>query len=775
VSVWSNGYLLEAREILERVSATTKSASPTRGPDVARTHINLGTVLFMLGDTRGAFTLFESSLLTLEREVPSDSPAILMAKQGLAATLFELGDPYAALDLFAEILAVYEDTMPEGSLPVLLIRNNIAEMLRETGDLESARELLEEVLADFDKLSVPNGVDRLGVELSLALTLVELEELGTSRLHLERLLESSRSLRTGFADSLELLARSTLCKVLVALGESDLATVELHTLSNLLLEWNEQGLFLAPREALEHVSFVQRELSLLLSLCSTAELGPNSAELFALVEAFRSSASGGIVPDFTLNAEDRRDRARLLVLRSEVQALSAAAGTDNTARSDFQMSVLERDRKEAAFRKRMRQAGNTPPQVTAPSLAECLGEGEYAVAYRVYVRTTLEQELEVREAAMLAFVVLDDSRVVRVELGSLDKIKQAVSAWREAIGAPIGVKHRKAPQGDEQRRAATNVLRELVLDPILAVGEARERMHVALDGPLHLVPLDALLWNPVAEQQIEVKFWVTFADLIAPRALEETSPSLLALGGIDFGENSDISGSTAPGQWETLQDLPATRQETETLAELFEGAHGIAPALLLGSEASKKSFQTLAINRRYLHLATHGYISDERVRSWTDTVLSEGATTLRAAGDPVIGMAPMTLCGLALAGANHGSNTAERMLGRLTAEEVAGLDLRACELAVLSACETNVGISRAGQGLHSLHGALHTAGVRSTLTSLWTVDDKATLKLMTEFYRLIWVEHIPKAQALRKAKELLWKQRYPIRDWSGWVLIGDPN
>jgi hypothetical protein len=50
------------------------------------------------------------------------------------------------------------------------------------------------------------------------------------------------------------------------------------------------------------------------------------------------------------------------------------------------------------------------------------------------------------------------------------------------------------------------------------------------------------------------------------------------------------------------------------------------------------------------------------------------------------------------------------------------------------ACETNVGIRRAGQGIQSLQTALHAAGARTAITSLWKVDDAATRKLMERFY-----------------------------------------
>src|SRR4029078_7335818 len=117
-----------------------------------------------------------------------------------------------------------------------------------------------------------------------------------------------------------------------------------------------------------------------------------------------------------------------------------------------------------------------------------------------------------------------------------------------------------------------------------------------------------------------------------------------------------------------------------------------------------------------------------------------------------------------------------------TAEEIASWDLSNCELAVLSACDTNVGIRQAGQGIARLQKALQMAGARSVITSLWKVPDEATKELMLDFYRRLWLEKKPKAQALwegkmklRNAKEESGKPLYSTRDWAAWVLTGEPN
>jgi CHAT domain-containing protein len=150
--------------------------------------------------------------------------------------------------------------------------------------------------------------------------------------------------------------------------------------------------------------------------------------------------------------------------------------------------------------------------------------------------------------------------------------------------------------------------------------------------------------------------------------------------------------------------------------------------------------------------------------------------------EQVKGMSPMLLCGLALAGANLPENAVGRAPGLVTAEELAALDLSNCELAVLSACDTNVGERRAGQGVASFQRALQMAGARTVITSLWKVSDEATKELMLDFYRRIWFEKEPKGRALWDAKKKLrdatdvrGSPMYPTRDWAAWVLTGNPD
>jgi CHAT domain-containing protein/tetratricopeptide (TPR) repeat protein len=92
------------------------------------------------------------------------------------------------------------------------------------------------------------------------------------------------------------------------------------------------------------------------------------------------------------------------------------------------------------------------------------------------------------------------------------------------------------------------------------------------------------------------------------------------------------------------------------------------------------------------------------------------------------------------------------------------------ELLVLSACETAIGDSRAALGLA---GIAVQSGARSTLASLWLIDDESTPLLMNQFYQSLKTEP-NKAAALRQAQLSLLQGEYRHpRFWSAFVLLGN--
>ena len=94
------------------------------------------------------------------------------------------------------------------------------------------------------------------------------------------------------------------------------------------------------------------------------------------------------------------------------------------------------------------------------------------------------------------------------------------------------------------------------------------------------------------------------------------------------------------------------------------------------------------------------------------------------------------------------------------------------ELLILSACQTATGDKQAALGLA---GVAVRSGARSTLATLWSIQDNSTAELMIEFYRAIKKPGTTKAEALRQAQLSLLrspKYQHPYY-WSAFVLVGN--
>jgi len=94
------------------------------------------------------------------------------------------------------------------------------------------------------------------------------------------------------------------------------------------------------------------------------------------------------------------------------------------------------------------------------------------------------------------------------------------------------------------------------------------------------------------------------------------------------------------------------------------------------------------------------------------------------------------------------------------------------ELLVLSACQTALGDRRAALGMA---GVAIESGARSTVATLWSVQDDSTSTVMVEFYRQLINNQQPRAQALRNAQLMLMKDpryQHPYY-WAPFVMIGN--
>ena len=244
------------------------------------------------------------------------------------------------------------------------------------------------------------------------------------------------------------------------------------------------------------------------------------------------------------------------------------------------------------------------------------------------------------------------------------------------------------------------------------------------------------------------------------RAPAWTSAALF--GGLDYSISaedkeyySEIARSRGDANGMQWQYLPGTLEEVTSVSRQI----GTQPCTLYTEEEGvEENFKALSGRKTSLiHIATHGFYDKEKVR--------EAASLELLDEDDMLSMTY-----LVFAGANNPTPDRHDVDdGLLTAWEIAHMDLSGCDLLVLSACGTGLGIQNFNETYGLLRG-FKKAGCTSILSSLWDVDDTATSMFMKSFYKGI-SSGLNKYSALEEARNTVRNVMPDPRYWAGFVLV----
>lgn len=335
--------------------------------------------------------------------------------------------------------------------------------------------------------------------------------------------------------------------------------------------------------------------------------------------------------------------------------------------------------------------------------------------------------------------------------------------------------------------AASNALYKAVLEPAAQlIGD--KRLLVVADGALNYIPFEALVTSAGVSDFASAPYLIKTNEIVyAPSASvigairqQTAKPSgraVLILADPIFNSSdkrakdlgitgtaaadtrglglqsavSDVAGqdagATAAAATTTMQGLPlarlnGTRTEADQISKLAKASGGQSE-LWLDLNANEESLESRDIQKyRVIHIATHGLLDADRPQ-FTGVVLSL-----------------------------VGNKTAD---GFLRTDEVFNLKLGA-PLVMLSACETGLGKEKRGEGVMGLTRAFLYAGAPTVGVSLWSVADKSTADLMTEFYQRLFVaQGVSSSAAMREAQlSMITGKKYSAPFfWAPFVLVGD--
>lgn len=778
--VWGEvGAFEKARPLVERALDLQIKAYGEDHPDSATLYNNLGWVADGQGDWQSALEHYRRSLKISERLFGDDHPDLINSMNNIGFILKSKGRHDEALELYQQALDLAEKTYGVGHLATAVHLGNQATLLDEMGRSDEAMSMGRRGLEIREKSLGQNHPDFVSAINNQAC----------------RLMDSARH------PEADAMFRAALERSSVRLADHPIHGTLLHNAGLNLLragEFARAAGFL--RQALVHTL---RHLDLELPTMSEAarfQFLQVKASPVDFLHALAELPEGPAVEDYHLYCRWKGKVTRLMRSRRllearisdpQIQELNqqlrqvseqlarlvmaplAAQDADHAER----LATLRADRLE--LEQRWNRSLQLDEVMDLPSVAEmqaALPADAALVDFHV-------------AAEVFAWVLRPNGVPHLVALGQTGPLRESVHAHLSRSGVR-GARPLQAAEDD-----AAKVLWERLWLPIAKeIGDATT-VFLSPDDFLGELPF-GILADPEAFFLIESRRFHYLSD--ATRLVESATASagdpgsMLVVGDVNyFARSEDVASagtasageggggvlrSRMQGSWTSL---PATRDEIQALQDLHDYVLEWSTPMerLTGKDATEEALRAAIPDRAYIHIATHGYFEPENLPSLlVDAAEAERAVDL-SEQRRAVGLMPGLLSGLVLAGVNAATNP-DRHDGYLSAEEIQHLDLDACRLVVLSACETALGSPRAGEGLMSLRRALQVAGADRVVSSLWKVDDRATAQLMKDFYTQLWQRGMSPGEALHQARlRMLRRNRAEFQDarpatWGAFVLSG---
>jgi CHAT domain-containing protein/tetratricopeptide (TPR) repeat protein len=769
--VGSQGQHSAAEPLVRRSLEIREKVLGPDHPDVAISLNSLAQLLIDQGQYTAAEPLHRRSLTIREKVFGPDHPAVAISLNNLGALLKSQGQYSAAEPLYRRSLAILEKAYGPYHPRVATSLNNLGALLKSQGQYSAAEPLYRRSLAINEKALGPDHPAVATSLNNLALLLTD----------------------QGRHSAAEPLYRRSLAILEKAYGPyHPFVAASLDNLAVLLHNQGEYGNAIGTlRKSLTiDSSWLIRELPLLPDQARSAQLNQlgNSWEY-----PFGWIASHP--PTVNLALETRLNRQGLLQEIEQRQALLLSSpGMDQAKVERLQgltqqltSVTLPAERRTAVRQQRdalqaemyRRQPDLEIQTVTIAEVASSMPADGVLVEIQLYQPFDGRKPPRERwgEPQYIALVLKPNGVISTVPLGPAADIDATV---HKALSA--------SAQDQSDAAALWAQLSDQLLKPLLPQLSGSRQWFLSADGELNRVPFAAL---PTPQQPnqplaaaVQLRVLTTGRDLVRLQNSNTRNQAPLVMANPSFDRAgrgtalASANGSQPGGQRRSAdlgstrwKPLPGTEREGQQVA-------GLLGARLLSGPAATATALKQQQSPRVLHVATHGFFLADQNNPPTDPLrmVQEQAASLSALRQE----APLLRSGLVLAGANQPSADPNDD-GHLTAAEILTINLRGTELVVLSACSTGQGEVRTGEGVYGLQRALTVAGARSTLLSLWKVDDDATAAFMSRFYQrlkagegraaaLAAVQSEFRSGAVTSLSGADWSQPYY---WAAWQLTGD--
>lgn len=426
-----------------------------------------------------------------------------------------------------------------------------------------------------------------------------------------------------------------------------------------------------------------------------------------------------------------------LQLQDELKQLESISAGDKKHIEQIRIKLLEKESrlmvKASSFKDYLEEI-----ECTWKDVVKNLDKNSVAIEFVRY------NDWETREIIYYASVLQGDGPPVNVRLTNFDE--KAIQDW------------------SFNKRYKSNALYKVIFEPLSEYLKGKTKIYYAPVGCLNNIAIENV---PISKKKyMSDKYEIhrlSSTRMISSLNEQVKISSATLFGGLNYNMSSEEKEYYASTERSGSEDehhnwsyLPESLEEVKKISAKLSQ---IEPTVISGSEGIEERFKSLSGKKTNLiHIATHGYYDQETLAEVAQINL------------PIEDIA-LKLSGLVFSGANDTSISDSGIDdGLLSAEEISKLNLIGCDLVVLSACGTGLGLSTSFDESYGLIRAFKKAGCKSILMSLWDVDDKASRLFMDIFYQSILSGHT-KSEAVDLARKKVRDIYSDPKYWAPFVLI----
>ena len=377
-----------------------------------------------------------------------------------------------------------------------------------------------------------------------------------------------------------------------------------------------------------------------------------------------------------------------------------------------------------------------PKIVKISDVSKSLSKNSLLIEYQKYNPFAEKQNINSDKERYLAFMLFPNGEFKAYDLGSAEIIDKKINE---------GLLASENAYSDAQK--IWNELSVLIFQPLIENLNDNDTLFISPDSELNRVPFAALseFENKIfINEKYNIRLLTTGRELIDLKKdykISKTKPLIVANPKFDLEDKENFNNKTFIKINDQLrskllnnqiwESLPGTELEGKEINKLTRGE------LLIGDKATAYNIQNKN-QSKLIHIASHAYYLDNSME-----------------------YNPLLKSGIVLAGANNPDFNNEDD-GYLTALEISKLDWKDSELVVISACESGLGDIKSGEGVYGIKRAIAVAGARSSLLSLWKVNDIATAAFMKSFYSKL-IKNNGRAKSLAETQEEF--RRHSVKAW----------